>query len=314
MSNITNHLLKSFRYFPLICHKKCKIDSKSDENRDFVGIQAMVCLRLPFTSLIVDHLFSSIMDVLSALWSKSLSIRSAEEPSVFDSIPNEVLTKILDLLDPRSRVRAESVCYRWLSSVESLLATKNCLIIEDQRQRPPKYGDYKPFELRVDQKTDSIELKDFFSLRVIDLYTNHRYCNILSGIISNYANLKKLYICLMICPLKRNLLKHIARNLNSPELRHLTVICDDAELVVTRAECEALGAKFPKITVFQLEVFSLMIKEKTIEGLLQNWPQIEVFILMSLLSNSERKTDVETYTGQAFKYLNPNVKVSIRCY
>jgi len=93
------------------------------------------------------------------------------------------------------------------------------------------------------------------------------------------------------------------------DLRQLSIIYKRLLVTVTEAEILALTQSYPNLRCFQFESFYVLIKEKTIETLLKNLPQLEVFILMGLLSNSERHIDVETYRGLVFRHMNTGIKV-----
>jgi hypothetical protein len=221
-----------------------------------------------------------------------------------NELPNELLVIIFDYLDIKSKLRSESVCKCWQQLIRISFDLKTTLLIEDIHSKDHKrYGDYKPFNIRNSRQLSVVCLTPF--KKQMNKTSNYRF--IISKIVSKFLNLKVLYLCFINCPLKRNVLKLVYESC-ATDLTQLSIICDDKQIIIKREEVLKLCQKFPNLKVFQMEAFYLLIREESIALMLNKWQNLEVFILMSLLSNSVRRVEVENYKGFCFKRMSPKLK------
>ncbi|CAG2100166.1 unnamed protein product, partial [Medioppia subpectinata] len=228
--------------------------------------------------------------------------------ATINCLPNEILMKICHKLDFQSKLRAQLVCKRWYRLIEHTFAVKTSLLIEDTESRlhGRRYGDYKPYGLDINGGHQSIvSLSPFLATNTI---TRSDFQRLLTMVVAKFPNLNTLYVCLMKCHINRRLLRTVTASCDR-DLQQLSIVCCDKKITVTEQEVLAMTVKYPNLRVFQFESFYVLIKEKTIKELLKNLPKLEVFILMSLLSNSEQHIDVETYKGKVFKYMNSGIQV-----
>jgi hypothetical protein len=89
------------------------------------------------------------------------------------------------------------------------------------------------------------------------------------------------------------------------DLIQLSAICGDKRMITIKTE-EVLNfcQKFPNLKVFQFEALFLRIREESIALMLNMWPNLEVFILMSFLLNIEPNFEVENYKELCFKEMS----------
>ena len=224
-----------------------------------------------------------------------LKPKKRKDPMVLNinDLPQELLVKIFNDLDLRSKLRAQRVCKLWSQLIfennSVFITIKNDSGIGDNWRifySKEEEKDFNGYPFCKNPIEFSKVIQKFHRLRNVSIY-------ITNEVLDTFADKFT------------KILQMIAENCES-DLKRLSFTSKvNTNLIISKSDADVFTEKYPNLETLCLKTTTILITEDTIETLVKNLKKLRVFELLKEIRNEEN----EGYSGHSLQYMNPCIEV-----